>query len=159
MPPAQPYNGPADYSQSPQQAGQNAAAWGNYNQGAPYGPQGPPPSYGPPPGPGGYNAPPNNNYNQVNLFGSIPSQYSARPVWFLKGQGHQCIFSLVKGTLRETCKFLLEHFKGTKAMTRWHWGNQLQCLRKVSGLLYNVSCRSWPHCLPSTFVVFFIELL
>ncbi|XP_033625422.1 pre-mRNA-processing factor 39-like isoform X4 [Asterias rubens] len=64
MPPAQPYNGPADYSQSPQQAGQNAAAWGNYNQGAPYGPQGPPPSYGPPPGPGGYNAPPNNNYNQ-----------------------------------------------------------------------------------------------
>ncbi|XP_071800261.1 pre-mRNA-processing factor 39-like isoform X3 [Asterias amurensis] len=64
MPPAQPYNGPADYSQSPQQAGQNAASWGNYNQGAPYGPQGPPPSYGPPPGPGGYNAPPNNNYSQ-----------------------------------------------------------------------------------------------
>ena len=37
---------------------------------------------------------------------------------FWKGQEHQDIFSLVKGTLWENCKFLLEHFKGTKAMTR-----------------------------------------
>ena len=35
---------------------------------------------------------------------------------FLKEQGHQGIFSLVKGTLRENCKYLLEHFRGTKAM-------------------------------------------
>ena len=44
---------------------------------------------------------------------------------FLKGQGHQGIFSLVKGTLWGNCKFLLEHFKGTKAMTRGHGGNRL----------------------------------
>ena len=36
----------------------------------------------------------------------------------LKGQGHQGIFFLVKGTLWGNCKFLLEHFKGTEAMTR-----------------------------------------
>ena len=35
---------------------------------------------------------------------------------FLKGQGHQGIFSLVKGTLWGNCKFLLEHFKGTKVL-------------------------------------------
>ena len=39
---------------------------------------------------------------------------------FLKGQGHQGIFSLVKGTLWGNCQFLLEPFKGTKAMTRGH---------------------------------------
>ena len=40
---------------------------------------------------------------------------------FEKVQGHQGIFSSVKGTLLSgNCKFLLEHFKGTKAMTRRH---------------------------------------
>ena len=38
---------------------------------------------------------------------------------FLKVQGHQGISSSVKGTQRANCKFLLEHLKGTKAMT---WG-------------------------------------
>ena len=38
---------------------------------------------------------------------------------FLKRQGHQGhFFSLVKGTLSGSFKFLLEHFKDTKAMTR-----------------------------------------
>ena len=57
---------------------------------------------------------------------------------FLKGQGHQGIFSLAKGTLGGNCKFLLEHFKGTKAMARGNGGNGgncLRCLREVSGLL------------------------
>ena len=53
---------------------------------------------------------------------------------FLKGQGHQGIFSLVKGTLWGNRKYLLEHFKGTKAMTRGHGGNRLCCLCVVSGL-------------------------
>ena len=51
------------------------------------------------------------------------SCYACRPyASFLRGarsgafQGHQGIFSLVKGTLWGNCKFLLEHFKGTKAM-------------------------------------------
>ena len=38
---------------------------------------------------------------------------------FLKGQGHQGIFSLVKGTWG-TCKFLLGRFKGTNAKTKGH---------------------------------------
>ena len=41
-------------------------------------------------------------------------------VLFLKGQGHQGVFLLSKGHLLENCKFLLEYFKGTKAMTRGH---------------------------------------
>ena len=41
---------------------------------------------------------------------------------FLKGQGHQCIFSFVKGTLWGNCIFLLKHFKGTKAIPRRHRG-------------------------------------
>ena len=53
---------------------------------------------------------------------------------FLKGQGHQGIFFSVKGTLWWNCKFLLEHFKGTKAMTRGHGDNRLGCLCEVSGL-------------------------
>ena len=48
---------------------------------------------------------------------------------FLKGQAHQGIFSLEKG---RKLKFVLEHFKGTKAMTRGHAGNRLWCLREVS---------------------------
>ena len=54
---------------------------------------------------------------------------------FLKGQGHLGIFFLVKGTLRLNCKFVLEHFKGIKALTRGHRGYRLCCLREVSGLI------------------------
>ena len=57
------------------------------------------------------------------LFMHLASLY----VLFLKGQGHQDIFSLVKGILN--CKFLLEHLEGTKAMTsmtREHGGNRLR---------------------------------
>ena len=43
-------------------------------------------------------------------------QVSGLYAWFLKGQGHQGIFSLAKGTLWGNCKFLLEHLKGTKAI-------------------------------------------
>ena len=32
------------------------------------------------------------------------------------------------------CMFLLENFKGTKAITRGQGGNRLCCLREVSGL-------------------------
>ena len=64
---------------------------------------------------------------------------------FLKGQGHQGIFFLVKGTLWWNCKFVLEHFKGTKAMTRGHGGNRLRCLREVSGL---IMCRQGKKELP-----------
>ena len=59
-------------------------------------------------------------------------------LWFLKGQGHQGIVSLVKGTLWGNCKFLLEYFKGTKAMTKGHGGNRLCCLREVSGLPWSL---------------------
>ena len=52
----------------------------------------------------------------------------------LKGQGHHGIFSSVKGTLWGNFKFLLELFKGTRAMTRGHGGNHLRCLREVLGL-------------------------
>ena len=37
---------------------------------------------------------------------------------FLKGQGHQGIFSSIKGTQWGNCKLLQELFKGTKAMGR-----------------------------------------
>ena len=53
---------------------------------------------------------------------------------FLKGQGHQGIFSLVKATLWGNCEFLLGHFNGTKAMTTGHGGNRLCWLCEVSGL-------------------------
>ena len=46
-------------------------------------------------------------------------------MFFLKGQGHQGTFSLVKVTLWGNCRLLLEHFKGTKAMARGHGGNHL----------------------------------
>ena len=46
---------------------------------------------------------------------------------------------VLKGTLWGNCKFLLDHFKGTKAMTRGHGGNRL---REVSGLaLIIVTCQ------------------
>ena len=51
-----------------------------------------------------------------------------------QGQGHQGIFSLVKSTLRGSCKFLLEHFESTEAMTRGHRGKLLCCLHEVPGL-------------------------
>ena len=50
---------------------------------------------------------------------------------------HQGIFFLVKGTLWWNCKFVLEHFQGTKALTRGHRGNRLCCLREVSGLCHS----------------------
>ena len=52
---------------------------------------------------------------------------------FLKGQGHQGISSFVKGTLWGNCKFLLENFNGTKAMSMGHGGNHHLCLNEVSG--------------------------
>ena len=54
----------------------------------------------------------------VNIFHGQVSNAS-----FLKGQGHQGIFSLVKGWGK--CTLLLEHFKGTKGQG----GNRLCCLR------------------------------
>ena len=39
------------------------------------------------------------------------------------------------------CKFLLEHFKGTKTLTRGHGGNRLCCLREESGL--RRKCYTW----------------
>ena len=63
-----------------------------------------------------------------------PSSAPQTRVSFLKGQRHQGIFSLVKGTLAGDCKFLLEYFKGAKAMTSGHGGNRLRCLREVLGL-------------------------
>ena len=42
---------------------------------------------------------------------------------FLKRQGHQGIFSLVKGTLWGNWKFLPEHFKGPKATDQGQWHN------------------------------------
>ena len=70
-----------------------------------------------------------NYYNNEGLY-----LHSGLYASFLKGQGHQGIFSLAKGTLWGNCKFLLEHFKGTKAMARGNGGNRLRCLREVSGL-------------------------
>ena len=55
-------------------------------------------------------------------------KWQACMLCFWKGTGHKCTFSLVKGTLREICKFLKEHFKGTEALTRGHGGNCHPCL-------------------------------
>ena len=52
----------------------------------------------------------------------------------LKGQGTPRHFLLGKGTYMRNCKFLQEHFKGTKAMTRRHEGNCPQCLHEISAL-------------------------
>ena len=60
---------------------------------------------------------------------------------FFKGQGHQGIFSLVKGTLWGNCKFLLKHFKST----RGHGGNCLRCLREVSGLPWGFTANIYPY--------------
>ena len=57
-------------------------------------------------------------------------QQSALCALFLKGQGHQDIFSLGKGNLWGNCEFLLAFFKGT----RWHWDSRLRCLCEVTGL-------------------------
>ena len=50
----------------------------------------------------------------------LTSVRGLRPVYasLLKGQGHRGIFSLVKGTLWGNRKLLIEHFKGTKAITK-----------------------------------------
>ena len=52
--------------------------------------------------------------------------------WNIKG--HRGIFALINGTLWGNCKFLLEHFKGTKSMSMGHGANHLRCLHEVSGL-------------------------
>ena len=75
-----------------------------------------------------------------SAFGSIPGLYAL----FLKGQGHQGIFSLAKGTLWGNCEFLLEHFKVTKAMARGNGGNHVHCIREISGL--PSSCLGRPEC-------------
>ena len=64
---------------------------------------------------------------------------------FMKGLGHQGIFSLVKGTLWGNCKFLFEHFKGTKAITMGHDG--LYCLQEVSCLITSSYMCNWSICL------------
>ena len=64
---------------------------------------------------------------------NVPGLYA---FFFFKGRGHQGILSLVMGTLWGNYKFVLEHFKGTNAMTRRHWGNCHRCLHAVSGLMY-----------------------
>ena len=48
---------------------------------------------------------------------------------FLKGQGHQGIFILVKGLLLRNSNFQLEYYKGTRAMTRGH-GGYCRCFRE-----------------------------
>ena len=59
---------------------------------------------------------------------------------FLKWQGHQGIFSLVKDTLWGNCKFLLG-YKGHKGNNQRHVGNHLHCLREVSGLkVHRLQC-------------------
>ena len=55
---------------------------------------------------------------------TIDSQISGQYASFLKGQGHQGSFSLLKSTLCGNCKFLLEQFKATKALTRGQEGNR-----------------------------------
>ena len=50
---------------------------------------------------------------------------------FKRARARQGMFSLIQGTLLRKISTGLEHFKGTKAMTREHWGNGL-C--EVSGL-------------------------
>ena len=49
------------------------------------------------------------------------------PKHFLLGKEHP-------RRMRKFYKFLLEHFKGTKTMTREHGGNRLRCLSEISGL-------------------------
>ena len=57
---------------------------------------------------------------KVYMYGNI-ADFQACMLHFLKAQGHQDIFSLVKGTLWGNCSFFMERFKGTKAMTRGHY--------------------------------------
>jgi hypothetical protein len=94
----------------------------------------------------------NNSFKRVNIpailrvwcSGLLKSRLRTRIWWaerrpglyalFLKGQWHQGIFSLVKGTLWGNRTILSEHFKVAKAMTRGHGGNCQCCLRAVSGL-------------------------
>ena len=61
---------------------------------------------------------------------------------FLKGQGHQGLFFLVKWG---KCTFLLECIKGTKAIAREHWGNRLHCPNEVSclGLRHSIYNIKW----------------
>ena len=59
--------------------------------------------------------------------------------FFLKVQGHQGIFSQVKGTLWGNCKLLLEHFKGIKAITKGHGGNRLCYLHELLSLKWSLS--------------------
>ena len=57
--------------------------------------------------------------------------------WKGKGTKTLCI-SVVKGTLWGNCNFLLEHFKGNKAMTRGHGGN---CLLHM--YIADLTCKTW----------------
>ena len=57
---------------------------------------------------------------------------------FLKRQGYQEMFSFVKGTLWGNCKFLLDNFKGTKAMTNDQGALQKSPLKYQAWPLVNI---------------------
>ena len=67
---------------------------------------------------------------------NLISSHQTGMLRFWKGKGTKAfVFSLVKGaTLWGNCEFLLEHFKGIKAITGGRGGNCLHCLPEVSGL-------------------------
>ena len=69
---------------------------------------------------------------------------------FLKGQEHQGIFSLVKGTLWGNCKYILEYFKGTKAMTRG---------TEAIAFLASVNYQAWGWHLPNVMDTFSLSSL
>ena len=77
-------------------------------------------------------------------YGSIAS--SGLYASFLKGQGHQDIFSLVKGTLLDNCKFLLEHFKDVKVNDQGAW-RQLPLLPPDQAWLHG---QTWNYYIPWT---------
>ena len=70
----------------------------------------------------------------VNCFYRLTGLYAS----FLKRQGHQSIFSLVKRTLWGNCKSVLDHFKGTKAMTRG-----IEAIAFVASVKYQAWIYSW----------------
>ena len=70
----------------------------------------------------------------VNCFYRPTGLYAS----FLKRQGHQSIFSLVKRTLWGNCKSVLDHFKGTKAMTRG-----IEAIAFVASVKYQAWIYSW----------------
>ena len=64
----------------------------------------------------------------------------SRPVSFIFERARAPMHFLL-GTLWGNLKFLLKHFKGTKAITRGPGGNHLPCLCEVSGLIIKAFMR------------------